>query len=158
MTTRPFMSPLFVPCQKPPYGTLGVVDLKTREVVWNKPVGTTNESGPFGIGIKLSLPMGVPQTAGTIVTKGGLIFIGGTMDRYFRAFDLRTGDELWHDFLPATAHATPMSYLAPKTQRQIIVLTVPNSSRRFGMPQRPGAPEEKEDDEGGHIVAYALPL
>ena len=156
MTTRPFMSPLFVPCQKPPYGTLGVVDLKTREVVWNKPVGTTNESGPFGIGIKLSLPMGVPQTAGTIVTKGGLIFIGGTMDRYFRAFDLRTGEELWHDYLPATAHATPMSYLAPKTQRQVIVLTVPNSSRRFGMPQRPGAPEEKEDEEGGHIVAYAL--
>jgi quinate dehydrogenase (quinone) len=157
MTTRPFMSPLFVPCQKPPYGTLGVVDLKTREVVWNKPVGTTNESGPFGIGIKLSLPMGVPQTAGTIVTKGGLIFIGGTMDRYFRAFDLRTGEELWRDYLPATAQATPMSYLAPKSQRQVIVMTVPNSSRRFGMPQRPGAPEEKEDEEGGHIVAYALP-
>ncbi len=138
MTTRPFMSPLFVPCQKPPYGTLGVVDLKTREVVWNKPVGTTNESGPFGIGIKLSLPMGVPQTAGTIVTKGGLIFIGGTMDRYFRAFDLRTGEELWHDYLPATAHATPMSYLAPKTQRQVIVLTVPNSSRRFRHAAAPG--------------------
>ena len=59
--------------------------------------------------------------------------------------------------LPATAQATPMSYLTPKTQRQVIVLTVPNSSRRFGMPQRPGAPEEKEDEEGGHIVAYALP-
>jgi membrane-bound PQQ-dependent dehydrogenase (glucose/quinate/shikimate family) len=157
MTTRPFMSPLFVPCQKPPYGTLGVVDLKTRTIVWNKPVGTTNESGPFGIGIRLSLPMGVPQSAGTLVTKGGLIFIGGTMDRYFRAFDLHTGEELWHDYLPATAQATPMSYLAPKSQRQVVVLTVPNSSRRFGIPQRPGAPEEKEDEEGGHIVAYALP-
>ena len=157
MTTRPFMSPLFVPCQKPPYGTLGVVDLKTRSVVWNKPVGTTNESGPFGIGVKLSLPMGVPQSGGTIVTKGGLIFIGGTMDRYFRAFDVRTGEELWHDFLPAIAQATPMSYVAPKTQRQVVVLTVPNSSRRFGMPPRPGAPEEKEDEEGGHIIAYALP-
>jgi membrane-bound PQQ-dependent dehydrogenase (glucose/quinate/shikimate family) len=158
MTTRPFMSPLFVPCQKPPYGTLGVVDLKTRSVVWSKPVGTTNESGPFGIGIKLSLPMGIPQSAGTIVTKGGLIFIGGTMDRYFRAFDLRTGEELWHDFLPAIAQATPMSYLAPKSHRQVVVLTVPNSSRRFGIPQRPGAPEEKADEQGGHIIAYALPL
>jgi quinate dehydrogenase (quinone) len=158
MTTRPFMSPLFVPCQKPPYGTLGVVDLKTRTVVWNKPVGTTNESGPFGIGIKLSLPMGIPQSAGTIVTKGGLIFIGGTMDRYFRAFDLRTGEELWHDFLPATAQATPMSYLAPKTHRQVVILSVPSSSRRFGMPPKPGAPPEEEDPEGGHIIAYALPL
>jgi quinate dehydrogenase (quinone) len=157
MTTRPFMSPLFVPCQKPPYGTLGVVDLKTRTVVWNEPVGTTNESGPFGVGIKLSLPMGVPQTAGTIVTKGGLIFIGGTMDRYFRAFDLHTGEELWHDYLPATAQATPMSYLAPQSHRQVVVLTVPDSSRRFGIPQRPGSSEEKEDEEGGHIVAYALP-
>jgi len=157
MTTRPFMSPLLVPCQKPPYGTLGVVDLKTRTVVWNKPVGTTNESGPFGIGIRLSLPMGVPQTAGTIVTKGGLIFIGGTMDRSFRAFDLRTGEELWHDYLPATAQATPMSYLAPKSQRQVVVLTVPDSSRRFGIPQRPGPAEERADEEGGHIVAYALP-
>jgi quinate dehydrogenase (quinone) len=158
MTTRPFMSPLFVPCQKPPYGTLGVVDLKTRTIVWNKPVGTTNESGPFGIGIKLSLPMGIPQSAGTIVTKGGLIFIGGTMDRYFRAFDLRTGEELWHDFLPATAQATPMSYLAPQTHRQVVILSVPSSSRKFGMPQRPGAPPEEEDPEGGHIIAYALPL
>jgi membrane-bound PQQ-dependent dehydrogenase (glucose/quinate/shikimate family) len=158
MTTRPFMSPLFVPCQKPPYGTLGVVDLRTRSVLWNKPVGTTNESGPFGIGIELRLPMGIPQTAGTIVTKGGLIFIGGTMDRYFRAFDLRTGEELWHDYLPATAQATPMSYLAPQSRRQVVVLTVPNSSRRFGMPQRPGVPEETQDEEGGHIIAYALPL
>ena len=158
MTTRPFMSPLFVPCQKPPYGTLGVVDLKTRTVVWNKPVGTTNESGPFGIGIKLSLPMGIPQSAGTIVTKGGLIFIGGTMDRYFRAFDLRTGEELWHDFLQATAQATPMSYLAPKTHRQVVILSVPSNSRKFGMPPKPGAPPEEEDPEGGHIIAYALPL
>jgi glucose dehydrogenase len=157
MTTRPFMSPLFVPCQKPPYGTLGVVDLRTRQVVWNEPVGTANESGPFGIGIRLSLPMGVPQTAGTIVTKGGLIFIGGTMDRYFRAFDLRTGEELWHDMLPAMAQATPMSYLAPKSKRQIVVLTVPVESRRLGMPQpRPGT-AETEDPQGGHIVAYALP-
>jgi hypothetical protein len=51
-----------------------------------------------------------------------------------------------------------MSYLAPKSHRQVVVLTVPNTSRRFGMPQRPGAPEEKEDEEGGHIIAYALPL
>lgn len=157
MTTRPFMSPLFIPCQKPPYGTLGVVDLQTREVLWNKPVGTTNESGPFGMSIRLALPMGVPQSAGTIVTKGGLIFIGGTMDRYFRAFDLHTGEELWRDHLPAHAQATPMSYLTPRSKRQVIVLTVPSSSRRFGMPPRPGETPEPEDAEGGHILAYALP-
>ena len=51
-----------------------------------------------------------------------------------------------------------MSYLTPQSRRQVIVLTVPNSSRRFGIPQRPGTPEEKEDEAGGHIVAYGLPL
>jgi quinate dehydrogenase (quinone) len=101
--------------------------------------------------------MGVPQSAGTIVTKGGLIFIGGTMDRYFRAFDLHTGEELWRDHLPAHAQATPMSYVAPRSKRQVVVLTVPNSSRRFGMPPRPGQAEEPEDEQGGHIIAYALP-
>jgi glucose dehydrogenase len=80
------------------------------------------------------------------------------MDRYFRAFDLRTGEELWHDFLPATAQATPMSYLAPKTHRQVVILSVPSNSRKFGMPPKPGAPPEEEDPEGGHIIAYALPL
>ena len=60
------------------------------------------------------------------------------MDRYFRAIDVKTGDELWRDYLPGMAQATPMTYLAPKTHRQVVVLTVPNSSRRFGMPQRPG--------------------
>jgi quinate dehydrogenase (quinone) len=157
MITRPFMSPLLIPCQKPPYGTLGVVDLQTRKVLWNQPVGTTNESGPFGTSIRIALPMGVPQSAGTIVTKGGLIFIGGTMDRYFRAFDLHTGEELWRDHLPAHAQATPMSYVAPRSKRQVVVLTVPNSSRRFGMPPRPGQAEEPEDEQGGHIIAYALP-
>jgi glucose dehydrogenase len=112
MTTRPFMSPLFVPCQKPPYGTLGVVDLKTRTVVWNKPVGTTNESGPFGLGIKLSLPMGTANRWHDRHERRPHLHRrhDGSL---FRAFDLRTG-ELWHDFLPATAQATPMSYLAPR--------------------------------------------
>ncbi|MGH8177668.1 MAG: membrane-bound PQQ-dependent dehydrogenase, glucose/quinate/shikimate family [Steroidobacter sp.] len=155
MTTRPFMSPLAVPCQKPPYGTIGVVDLKTRQVLWNQPIGTANESGPLGMKIGLPLSMGVPQTAGTIVTKGGVIFAGGTMDRHFRAFDLHTGKELWRDYLPGTAQATPMSYVAPRSNRQIVVLTVPNVSRGFGMP-RPAEPIE-EDPEGGHIIAYALP-
>jgi hypothetical protein len=40
----------------------------------------------------------------------------------------------------------------------VVILTVPNSSRKFGLPQRPGAPPEDEDPEGGHIIAYALPL
>jgi membrane-bound PQQ-dependent dehydrogenase (glucose/quinate/shikimate family) len=150
---RMFMSPLQMPCMRPPYGRIAVVDLQTRQVLWNKRLGTTNESGPWGKKVGVRLPMGVPLAAGSIVTHGGLIFFGGGMDRYFRAFDVKTGDELWRDYLPAPAQATPMSYLSPKSKRQIVVITVPGAGR-FGMAES----EDKSppDPLGGHIIAYAL--
>jgi quinate dehydrogenase (quinone) len=172
-TTVPFLSPVGVPCQQPPYGKLAVIDLQTREVLWERPIGTTNDIGPFGTRFGIPLPMGVPIQGGAIVTKGGLIFIGGTMDRYFRAIDVKTGKELWRDYLPSSAQATPMTYLSPKTKRQIIVLSVPNEQRSLvqrnpiprsnarGAPAEQGGqkPEIDEDDDGlgGHIIAYALP-
>jgi glucose dehydrogenase len=139
-----------------------VIDLQTRQTLWDRPIGTTNEIGPWGTRFGIPLPMGVPIQAGAIVTKGGLIFIGGTMDRYFRAFDLATGKELWRDYLPASAQATPMTYVSPKTKRQIVVLTVPNEQRSFSRraPARTGGQTENvepEDSQGGHIIAYALP-
>ena len=149
-----FMSPLAMPCMRPPYGRMAVVDLQTRQVLWNKRLGTTNESGPLGTKIGVRLPMGVPLAAGSIVTRGGLIFFGGGMDRYFRAFDVKTGDELWRDYLPAPAQATPMSYLSPQTKRQIVVITVPGAGR-FGMAE--SEDNSPPDPLGGHIIAYALP-
>jgi quinate dehydrogenase (quinone) len=158
MTTRPFMSPLAVPCQQPPYSKIAVIDLQTQKMLWSKALGTANESGPFGMRIGVPLPMGVPQTlAGTVVTRGGVIFVGSTMDRYFRALDLKTGKELWRDYLPGTSQATPMSYLSPKSRRQIVVIAVPNASRRFGV-QPPNPQPGEEDPQGGHLIAYALPL
>ena len=161
MTTQAFLSPLGVPCQQPPYGRLAVIDLQTRETLWDRPIGTTNEIGPWGTRFRIPLPMGVPIQAGAVVTKGGLIFIGGTMDRYFRAFDVKTGEELWRDYLPASSQATPMTYLSPKTKRQVVVITVPNEQRTFARraPARTGGQVEEpdEDPQGGHIIAYALP-
>jgi glucose dehydrogenase len=156
MTTRPFMSPLDVPCFKPPYGRLAVIDLQTRQLLWSRPLGTTNESGPWGARLGLALPMGVPITAGTLVTKGGLIFVAGTMDRYFRAFDLMNGEELWREYLPGTAQSTPMSYLSVKSKRQLIVLTIPNATRKFGVQQVGDDDRDKLDPEGGFVIAYSL--
>lgn len=150
----PFMSPIAVPCNEPPYGRLAVIDLQTREILWNRRLGTTNESGPLGMKIGIALPMGVPLAAGPIVTKGGVIFFGGGMDRYFRAFDLKTGEELWRDKLPGASQATPMTYLTPKSKRQIVVIPVPAAQRRFGMDDGKAAPL---DPAGGHLIAYALP-
>ena len=159
--TTPFLSPLFAPCQQPPYGEIAAIDLKSRQTLWRRPLGTANEMGPLGLKIKLRIPMGVPYSAGTIVTKGGLIFVGGTMDRHLRALDIKTGKELWSDFMPNTAQATPMSYVAPQSGRQFVVITVPASGREeeshVAEPKAHGPAAQKQNDSGGWVIAYALP-
>ena len=47
---------------------------------------------------------------GAITTAGGVVFIGGTTDDTFRAFDEKTGKQLWQDHLPAGGNATPITY------------------------------------------------
>jgi membrane-bound PQQ-dependent dehydrogenase (glucose/quinate/shikimate family) len=161
--TTPFLSPIFAPCQQPPYGEIAAIDLKSKQTLWRRPLGTANEMGPLGLKVKLRIPMGVPYSAGTIVTKGGLIFVGGTMDRHMRALDIRTGQEVWSDFMPNTAQATPMSYVAPQSGRQFVVITVPATGReeeshvaeRKAGPDAQAAP--KASDSGGWVIAYALP-
>jgi quinate dehydrogenase (quinone) len=161
--TAPFLSPIFAPCQQPPYGEIAAIDLKSRQTLWRHPLGTANEMGPLGLKVKLRMPMGVPYSAGTIVTKGGLIFVGGTMDRHMRALDIRTGKELWSDFMPNTAQATPMSYVAPQSGRQFVVITVPAIGREdeSHVAERQAGPDaqaaQKASDSGGWVIAYALP-
>jgi quinoprotein glucose dehydrogenase len=99
-------SPVPLPCNPPPWGTLAAVDLKAGKIVWETTLGTLEEY-TFGL---LALPWGTPNLGGPVVTKGGVLFIGAAMDRYLRAFDVRTGRELWQGRLPATAQATPMTY------------------------------------------------
>jgi quinate dehydrogenase (quinone) len=152
-STERFMSPLDVPCQKPPYSWLAVIDLKTQTIKWKKPAGTTNEMGPLGLKFGLPLPMGVPISAGTITTQGGLVFMAGTMDRYIRAFDIHTGDELWRYHLPTNAQATPMTYMSSDSKRQFIVITTPAAGRAFGGET---AGPDGEDPEGGYIIAFEL--
>ena len=162
-STSTFLSPLFAPCQQPPYGEIAAVDLKTRTVVWRRALGTANDLGPLGLKLKLPIPMGMPYSAGTVVTKGGLIFMGGTMDRHFRALDLRTGRELWSDWLPNNAQATPMSYVSPRSQRQYVVIAVPAIANaedgHVAEPeaQRGAGQSPPANSHGGWLIAYALP-
>ncbi|MEQ1864430.1 MAG: PQQ-binding-like beta-propeller repeat protein, partial [Micropepsaceae bacterium] len=99
-------SPVPLPCNPPPWGVLAAVDLKAGKILWETTLGTIEEY-TFGL---LALPWGTPNLGGPVVTKGGVLFIGAAMDRYLRAFDVRTGQELWQGRLPATAQATPMTY------------------------------------------------
>jgi quinate dehydrogenase (quinone) len=82
-----FMSPIEIPCQKPPFGTLTAVDLKTQQIAWQVPVGTVKDTGPFGVKMGLPIPIGMPTIGGTMATQGGLVFIASTQDYYLRAFD-----------------------------------------------------------------------
>ena len=107
------------PCQKPPWGDLNAIDLKTGELAWKVPLGVMDDLEVRG----------VPQTGtynlgGSIATAGGLIFIGGTVDHRFRAFDSHTGKEIWVDKLESNAHATPMTYLGKRTKKQFVVVAI----------------------------------
>jgi membrane-bound PQQ-dependent dehydrogenase (glucose/quinate/shikimate family) len=163
--TDPFLSPIFTPCQQPPYGEISAVDLKTKQVLWRRPMGTSNELGPLGLKSRLPIPMGVPYSGGAVVTKGGLVFMGGTMDRRLRAYDIRTGDIVWSDVLPNSAQATPMSYMSPQSLTQYVVITVPATEApeeahlaepEANVDTKAQEAGEQKDAGGGWVIAYAL--
>ena len=110
------------PCSAPPWGHLTAVDLKTKRVVWRKVLGTARDTGLFGSHLGVPIKTGTPNLGGSIVTAGGLVFIGATTDQYLRAFDVATGRELWKARLPAGAQATPMTYRG-RDGRQYVAIT-----------------------------------
>ena len=138
-----FMSPLGIPCQEPPFGTLSAIDMKARKIVWQVPLGTVQDTGPFGIKMHVQMPIGMPTLGGSMATQGGLVFIAGTQDYYLRAFDSSTGKEVWKARLPVGSQGGPMSYVSPKNGKQYILISA------GGARQSP--------DRGDYVIAYALP-
>jgi len=122
ISSGPFMSLLAVPCQEPPFGLISGVDLKTRTLLWQKPFGTARDSGPVLLRSYLSIPMGVPNLGGSVTTASGITFIGATQERMLRAYDSKTGAELWKARLPAGGHTTPVTYWSEASQRQFVVI------------------------------------
>jgi quinoprotein glucose dehydrogenase len=110
-----------VPCTPPPFGKLVAIDLGTGTMAWEAALPTPNLGGP-------------------ITTASGLVFLGATMDRALRAFDVETGRELWKGTLPAGARATPMTYQAGG--RQFVVIAAGGGD---------------EWGRGDYLVAFALP-
>ena len=110
-----FLDPDGYPAVKPPWGTLNAINLNTGEYLWRVPLGEFTELTARGIP-----KTGTENYGGPIVTAGGLLFIGASKDEHFRAFDRRTGRELWRHKLPAGGYATPASYEAGG--RQFVVI------------------------------------
>jgi quinoprotein glucose dehydrogenase len=102
--------------------------------------GTIQDVSPVPVPIR----MGVPSLGGPIVTAGGVAFLTGTLDYYVRAYDAKTGRELWRDRLPAGAQATPMTYRGDKSGRQFLVVVA-------------GGHGSLGTKAGDAVIAYALP-
>lgn len=122
------------PSIKPPWGLLNAINLNTGEYEWQVPVGNIPDLQEPG-----APHTGMEGSAGPIVTAGGLVFIGSTRDKKFRAFDKQSGKLLWEVELPGVANATPCTYMADGNQYIAVSVS--------GYPENPS----------GCIVAFALP-
>jgi len=129
-------------CKQPPYGGLRAIDLRTGKTLWDRPLGSARNNGPFGIPSHLPLEIGTPNNGGAVVTAGGVIFVAATTDNLIRAIDLKTGKTLWRDVLPAGGQATPMTYEVGGRQYVVIMA---------------GGHHFMETPIGDALIAYALP-
>jgi len=127
-----------LPCNPTPWGELVAVNVHTGDIAWRTTLGIT-EIFPQG-----QQETGRPGLGGTIVTAGGLTFVGATDDRRFRAFDTATGKNLWTVTLNASAESTPVSYRG-SDGRQFVTITATGGGLI-------GAKLE-----GDEVVAFALP-
>ena len=105
-----------MPCNQPPWGRIFAINVNTGDVAWESVLGVTD-----------SLPVdkqktGRPNIGGSVATGGGLVFIGATDDSRFRAFDSKTGKELWVTKIDAGAHAAPITFQG-KNGKQYVVIT-----------------------------------
>jgi quinoprotein glucose dehydrogenase len=105
-----------LPCFRPPWASLMAVNAATGEFVWRVPLGV-NENMPEG-----KKNVGSPGYGGPTVTAGGLVFIGATRDKRFRAFDSRTGKELWAVPLDYNVTAIPITYMARNGKQYVAVV------------------------------------
>ena len=124
-----FLDPDRYPCQQPPWGELTAVNANTGDIAWKVPLPT-------------------PNVGGTIATAGGLVFVAATNDATFRAFDSRTGKELWSASLDASGNATPVTYLGRSGKQYVaIVAGGPAHLRNVG---------DTSNDKGDSLIAFAL--
>ena len=128
------------PCNKPPWASLVAINAATGDIAWKVPLGITEElpadrqkTGRLGMG-------------GPIATAGGLVFIGATNDRRFRAFDSRSGEELWVARLEMSAFAVPITYQGLDGKQYVAVVAAAAS-----------ALDDPSPDEAQKLVVFALP-
>ncbi|MFC3075800.1 glucose/quinate/shikimate family membrane-bound PQQ-dependent dehydrogenase [Shinella pollutisoli] len=134
----PFLGPLGIPCQAPPWGYVAGADLATGKIAWKHKNGTVYDMTPLPLPFKV----GVPGIGGPMITRGGIAFLGAAVDNYLRAYDVTSGLQLWEARLPAGGQATPMTYTAGDRQYVLIVA---------------GGHGSVGTKAGDSVIAYTLP-
>ena len=125
-------------CNQPPWGRLTAINVHTGDIAWQTNLGVSDNL-PEG-----KQNTGRPNLGGSVATASGLVFIGATDDSRFRAFDAKTGKELWTTKIDAGAHASPITYQG-KDGKQYVVIAATGGSQLFD-PLR-----------GDSLIAFALP-
>jgi quinoprotein glucose dehydrogenase len=137
MYREPIFAPNGLPCSPPPWGTVVAMDLATGKKKWETPLGSMIPGNNPGLANLGSINLGGPM-----ITAGGLVFTAAAFESFLRAFDIQTGKEVWKGELPASAQATPMSYIAGG--KQYIVICA-------------GGHGKLGTKMGDAVVAFALP-
>ncbi len=130
-----------IPCSAPPFGELVAVNVNTGDIAWRVPLGIVEELEAKGIKNTGALNLG-----GSMATASGLVFIGATADSRFRAFDAKTGKELWVTKIDADAKAAPMTFLGRDGRQYVVIMA------GGGLQLSKTTPAS-----GGNLIAFALP-
>ncbi|CAN7602973.1 glucose/quinate/shikimate family membrane-bound PQQ-dependent dehydrogenase [Mesorhizobium caraganae] len=135
----PFLSPLGVPCQAPPWGYVAGADLRTGKIAYKHRNGTVYDMTP----LPLPLKVGVPGIGGPMITAGGVAFLGAAVDDYLRAYDVTSGKQLWQARLPAGGQSTPMTYTVADGRQFVVIVA--------------GGHGSVGTKPGDYVMAYTLP-
>jgi quinoprotein glucose dehydrogenase len=128
----------FWPCQQPPWGEMVAINVNTGEYAWRVPFGIIPELEAKGVKNTGTLNMG-----GSATTGSGLVFIGASNDRHFRAFDGKTGKVLWDVELDAGAYASPIVYQGKDGKEYVTVVATGG--------------QYMDRKSGDSVVTFALP-
>jgi glucose dehydrogenase len=107
-----------LPCQSPPWAELMAVSANSGDIAWRVPLGNSDEMAASGI-----RNTGAFGQGGSIATAGGLVFIAGTNDKRFRAFESRTGKLVWETRLDAEGHTNPMTYVGRNGKQYVVIMS-----------------------------------
>jgi alcohol dehydrogenase (cytochrome c) len=115
------------------YGRLTAVDLRNQKILWTQ-------------------RQRIPPASAVLATAGGLVF-AGDVDRYFTAYDERSGKILWRTRLTAAPESFPVSFSVDGRQ---YIAVVAGSGSPFGQAGRGYVPDVVAPAAGVSVVVFEL--